>query len=161
MTWSDVAMFLLGMVSLVFVQPTRLNVEAVDSALKSPTFWPKLRMTMELAEEAEYAGRWAEGCHCHESKLLEFAASQAHFWWSCFSSSLEHSGSTSLQSLHPGHTLPCLLLSFRRSYEWYTIDMDALEWCRGRLWMDWSQPLIAHGVAVVQLSLHLDVSWNG
>ena len=67
------------MVSLVFVQPTRLNVEAVDSALKSPTFWPKLRMTMELAEEAEYAGRWAEGCHRHESELLEFAASQAHF----------------------------------------------------------------------------------
>ena len=55
----------------------RLSTEAIDLAVRSRTFWSQVRLVLEVSEQAEFAGRWTEGCPCHEAELLQFAAEQA------------------------------------------------------------------------------------
>ena len=55
---------------------TRPNAEAVDKAIKSLTFWAMVRATSEIAYQAEFIGRWSEGCFCHELELTGLATDQ-------------------------------------------------------------------------------------
>ena len=55
----------------------RPNAEAIDSAVKSRLFWATVRAVNELALQCEFAGRWAEGCPCHQTALTSFATEQA------------------------------------------------------------------------------------
>ncbi|CAE7773058.1 unnamed protein product, partial [Symbiodinium sp. CCMP2456] len=43
---------------------TSVAVEGIDAALTSATFWTGVALCHDVAFEAEFAGRWAEGCGC-------------------------------------------------------------------------------------------------
>ena len=53
------------------------NAHAIDAVIKSKAFWSSVRALEELALEAEWMGRWSEGCPCHEAVLLAWASEQA------------------------------------------------------------------------------------
>ena len=48
-----------------------INVEAIDRAISSPSFWGGVAMIHDLSFSVEFLGRWAEGCPCCEDALLE------------------------------------------------------------------------------------------
>ncbi|CAE7302321.1 chk1 [Symbiodinium sp. KB8] len=43
------------------------TVQAIDEAICSPEFWSGVAIVHDLAYEAEFVGRWAEGCSCCRS----------------------------------------------------------------------------------------------
>ena len=59
---------------LFFLRP---NAEAIDEAISSPVFWAMTKSIHEIALQAEWIGRWCEGCPCHEDVLLAWAFEQA------------------------------------------------------------------------------------
>ena len=44
-----------------------VDIQRADQAMRDPEFWVACRVLRTLAFEAEYVGRWAEGCPCHDS----------------------------------------------------------------------------------------------
>ena len=64
-----------------FIVWPRPSAEAIDAAVSSPVFWATARAVHELALEAEWVGRWCEGCPCHEGILLAWAYEQVD--WAC------------------------------------------------------------------------------
>ena len=54
----------------------RPNAEAIDAALASPVFWATTKAVHQLAMQAEFIGRWCEGCPCHEGIFLAWASEQ-------------------------------------------------------------------------------------
>lgn len=44
------------------------TISRIDKAIRDPDFWLAVGMLHDLAFEAEYVGRWAEGCDCHEGQ---------------------------------------------------------------------------------------------
>ena len=45
------------------------DFQEADAAIKSDVFWARTSLVSGLAFEAEYVGRWAGGCSCHEPLL--------------------------------------------------------------------------------------------
>ena len=43
---------------------TSVAVEGINAALTSPAFWTGVALCHDVAFEAEFTGRWAEGCSC-------------------------------------------------------------------------------------------------
>ena len=44
----------------------RLNFFEINRAVTAPEFWAMCRAYKEICYEAEYCGRFAEGCYCHD-----------------------------------------------------------------------------------------------
>lgn len=44
------------------------TISRVDKAIRDPDFWLAVGMLHALSFEAEYIGRWAEGCDCHDGQ---------------------------------------------------------------------------------------------
>ena len=43
-------------------------ISTIDRAIRDPDFWLAVGMLRALSFEAEYVGRWSEGCECHEGQ---------------------------------------------------------------------------------------------
>lgn len=55
----------------------RLNPTAINKAITSVLFWATCRAAAELCYEAEFVGRFAEGCWCHQDAFEEHISCQA------------------------------------------------------------------------------------
>ena len=50
------------------------TISTCDRAIRDPDFWLAVGMLHALSFEAEYVGRWAEGCECHEGHHIPSAS---------------------------------------------------------------------------------------
>ena len=44
------------------------TISTIDRAIRDPDSWLAVDMLHALSFEAEYVGRWSEGCECHEGQ---------------------------------------------------------------------------------------------
>lgn len=68
-----------------------INVSFIDETIQSTTFWNSVCMVHDIAFEAEFIGKWAEGCSCCEDKLISGTSGHKRQRTKWFSKSIQSS----------------------------------------------------------------------